>query len=178
MSRDVIFEEGVPSRTLVNVGEQIPLFDTLSHETFPEANNNRLQLVPADNCDLDKCDSENIDHDRGVGNQPRDPKDRPTVKTIPEEPRRSTRVHQPSQAALQSAEYQQREVIGRGTGEDWANNERVPKVNAVIDQTLEDQNDFTACITDDEQAPRLAPEKRDFTATYTLGATTPQITYY
>ena len=24
----------------------------------------------------------------------------------------------------------------------------------------------------DEQAPRLAPEKRDFTATYTLGATT------
>ena len=30
----------------------------------------------------------------------------------------------------------------------------------------------------DEQAPRLAPEKRDFTATYTLGATTQQITYY
>ena len=30
----------------------------------------------------------------------------------------------------------------------------------------------------DEQAPRLAPEKRDFTATYTLGATTRQITYY
>ena len=30
----------------------------------------------------------------------------------------------------------------------------------------------------DEQAPCLAPEKRDFTATYTLGATTRQITYY
>ena len=30
----------------------------------------------------------------------------------------------------------------------------------------------------DEQAPRLAPEKRDFTATYTLGATMRQITYY
>ena len=30
----------------------------------------------------------------------------------------------------------------------------------------------------DEQAPRLAPEKRDFTATYTLGATMQQITYY
>ena len=32
--------------------------------------------------------------------------------------------------------------------------------------------------TTDEQALRLAPEKRDFTATYTLGATTRQITYY
>ena len=30
----------------------------------------------------------------------------------------------------------------------------------------------------DEQAPRLAPEKRDFTATYTLGATMRQITNY
>ena len=148
VSRDVIFEEGVPSRTSANVGEQIPLFDTLSHETFPDANNNRLQLVPAENRDLDKRDPENIDHDREVGHQPRDPKDRPNITTIPEEPRRSTRVHQPSQAALQSAEYQQREVIGRGTGEDWANNGRVPKVNAVIDQTMEDQNDFTACITD------------------------------
>ena len=33
-------------------------------------------------------------------------------------------------------------------------------------------------ISADEQAPRLAPEKRDFTATYTLGATMRQITYY
>ena len=32
--------------------------------------------------------------------------------------------------------------------------------------------------TGDEQAPRLAPEKHDFTATYTLGATMRQITYY
>ena len=31
---------------------------------------------------------------------------------------------------------------------------------------------------DDEQAPRLAPEKRDFTATYALGATMRQITNY
>ena len=30
----------------------------------------------------------------------------------------------------------------------------------------------------DEQVPHLAPEKRDFTATYTLGATMRQITYY
>ena len=30
----------------------------------------------------------------------------------------------------------------------------------------------------DEQAPRLAPEKCDFMATYTLGATMRQITYY
>ena len=30
----------------------------------------------------------------------------------------------------------------------------------------------------DEQAPRLAPEKHDFAATYTLGATMRQITYY
>ena len=37
---------------------------------------------------------------------------------------------------------------------------------------------FAFAIDVDEQAPRLAPEKRDFTATYTLGATTRQITYY
>ena len=35
-----------------------------------------------------------------------------------------------------------------------------------------------AYLRADEQAPRLAPEKRDFTATYTLGATMRQITYY
>ena len=33
-------------------------------------------------------------------------------------------------------------------------------------------------VAADEQASRLALEKRDFTATYTLGATTRQITYY
>ena len=32
--------------------------------------------------------------------------------------------------------------------------------------------------TVDEQAPHLAPEKRDFTATCTLGATMQQTTYY
>ena len=147
VSRDVVFEEGLPSRTSANVGEQISLFDTLSHETFPDTINNQLQPVPAGNRDLDKRDPE-VDLDRDTGNQTRDPKDRPSLAAIPEEPRRSTRVHQPSQAAIQSAEYQQRETIGRGIGEEWANNERVPKVNAVIDQTPADQNDFLACITD------------------------------
>ena len=42
----------------------------------------------------------------------------------------------------------------------------------------EDQGDMVFENAVDEQALRLAPEKRDFTATYTLGATTRQITYY
>ena len=103
VSRDVVFEEGLPSRTSADVGEQIPLFDTLSHDTSPDSNNNQLQLVPAGNQDLDKHNPETIDHDRDAGNQTRDTKDRPNIATIPEEPRRSARIHQPSHAAIQSA---------------------------------------------------------------------------
>ena len=69
VSRDVVFEEGLPSRTSADVGEQIPLFDTLSHDTSPDSNNNQLQLVPAGNQDLDKHNPETIDHDRDAGNQ-------------------------------------------------------------------------------------------------------------
>ena len=46
--------------------------------------------------------------------------------TITVEPRRSTWAPQPSQAGLQSMEYQTREVTGKGEGQDWATNRRRP----------------------------------------------------
>jgi transposase InsO family protein len=140
VSRDVVFEEGVPNRTSANVGEQITLFDTLLNDTSTDSNNS-LQHT------------ENRDPvpdilDRDPGNQTQDPDSRPNIASIPDEPRRSTRVSQPSQAALQSAEYQQREIVGKDIGDDWASNGKNPKVNAVIDSTPADKDDFLACITD------------------------------
>ena len=117
ISRDVVFEEGQPHHTSASVGEQqlqIPLFDT-NHDIPPLTNAN----VPATNVPnqlatpdfvVDPAVDQVINHiDRRVN--------------IPE-PHRSARAHHPSQARLQSTEYQRRETAGKDEGQEWANDSR------------------------------------------------------
>ena len=145
VSRDVIFE-GVPSRTSANVGEQIPMFDTMENDTFTDTNVRQPAGSDPDRHDHDldhNQDPDRLDQDHHPENQTDQ-----NIRDRPDEPRRSTRVPQPSKAGLQSMEYKQREVAGRSGGDDWATNRMNPKASAVIDSFPADQENFLACITD------------------------------
>ena len=105
VSRDVIFEEGHPHRTSPDVGENLPLFDTLLEEktpsdsdpkvTSPNTNETTSQqdnILPAAVRHADPI----VDHHADI----------PTNPVPQSEPRRSSRIPQPSAGSLQSKEYQ------------------------------------------------------------------------
>ena len=135
VSRDVVFEEGQPRRTLASVGEQIPLFDTIVDT--PLTNNAHDTTDPAITDNPTITDDQQLE----VRN------DQPNIPAITE-PCRSTRAPNPSKAGTQSREYQQREVLGRTEGQEWATNQ--PRASPAIDwssSTVDDSN-FLACLTD------------------------------
>jgi hypothetical protein len=139
VSRDVVFEEGLPHQTLASVGEQIPVFgmdlDIVPSENLPINTGPDLAI----NDDHHKPDITNhnpVDH----GNQPN--------IVIPAELRRSTWTIQPSKAIVQSMEYKECEHTERGKGQEWAlYNNRHPKVNIVIDGSNDHDNTLT-CLNE------------------------------
>lgn len=134
VSRDVIFEEGNPRRTLTNVGEETdPLFDTLDLP-FANAHSN-------DNPINQPIITTPIEPQQPPRNQ-----DIPNIADITE--RRSTRAPKPSQAILQSTEYQKREEMGKEIGLDWATDTNQPKANSTISYPPEDRDNFIACFSD------------------------------
>ena len=148
ISRDVVFEEGQPRRTSASVGEKtIPVFDTLT----PLADNGPVTADPPhdDNGLTNALDQSNVD-------QP--PADHPHVPDIPVEPRRSTRTSQPSQAILQSIEYQAREIAGRDEGKDWA-------ALVVPGAYPDDDKDTIACLTDTKASHHIPQSYRHAMAT-------------
>ena len=73
------------------------------------------------------------------------------------EPRRSARVPQPSQARLQSMEYQRHEITERDEGQDWANDHRRPQALAAIDWSITDHEDFIVCLLTETKASHHIP---------------------
>jgi transposase InsO family protein len=117
VSRDVVFEEGRPRRTLASVGEQqIPIFDI----TSPLAN-----VHPDHHLDKPADPINDGQHpDPGVN------QGTVQVPAIPEELCRSARAPLPSQTGSQSMEYCQREATGKGEGQDWATDNKRPQASA------------------------------------------------
>jgi transposase InsO family protein len=167
VSRDVIFEEGHPRRTSASVGEQIPLFETnivppanaqldptITH-LDPTATDNVAHHSPADQVNPDHVDQ------RDTADNQRD------VAVIPVMPRRSIRAPQPSQAGLQSTEYKQREIEGRGDGHDWATDRRHPQASSAIDWSTNsaDSEDIIACLTESKAAHHIPRSYRHAMAT-------------
>jgi Reverse transcriptase (RNA-dependent DNA polymerase)/GAG-pre-integrase domain/gag-polypeptide of LTR copia-type len=144
VSRDVIFEEGLPHRTSANVGEQIELFDTLIETSADMTKNSQ----PDPDMAIDSSDPD-LDRDE-PGHHARDPDNQSARNIAPtnDEPRRSARTHQPSQAGLQSGEYKQRETAGKGEGEDWATNRKNPRANSAIDSFPADRENMEACLNE------------------------------
>ena len=139
VSRDVVFEEGQPHRTLTSVGEQmIPLFDVLDH-------GNPLANTPVNEPDtpINPIPTINDDHANTVP-EPQLPRQQ-DISAITE-PRRSTRAPKPSQAGLHSTEYQHREEVSKEEGQDWATDR--PKASSTISYPPEDREDFIACFSD------------------------------
>jgi len=139
VSRDVILEEGQPHRTSPSVGENIPLFD--------------IGETPTDKTPL--TDNGSIDQDQNETTTPEhhdDPTDHhvdiPTEPIQQTEPRRSSRVPQPSANSLQSKEYQQREDIGRQKDEEWTTNRRKPQAGSAFDQLSVEQDNYIACLAE------------------------------
>ena len=145
VSRDVIFEEGHPHRTSPSVGENIPLFDTMIDKGFDDdktldenkkTNDNNLPIFGQENPDADH-----------VGHHA-NPVDHQIIPTTEQrEPRRSTRIPQPSKASIQSKEYQQREDTNRNEGQDWAHNQGRPQAASVINSRSVENEDYIACLT-------------------------------
>jgi hypothetical protein len=141
VSRDVIFEEGQPSRTSASAREETePLFETGS---VPDANG--VQNPPADNGPItdNVLDQRKHDHVDQVDPQHNNP-----------ELRRSSRTTQLSKASLQSTEYQKRESDGKESGQDWAMDKRNPKVSMTIDHH-EDENNVMACLSDTKSSHHI-----------------------
>ena len=159
VSRDVVFEEGMPHRTLASVGEenqQIPLFDTLYDETPP----NTLPLAndPAIN-----------DPDPTINDGTRRDVEQPSKSAIPAEPRRSSRAAQQSKAGIQSLEYHQREAEGKEKGDEWATNQRHPKAMSVTStdwSTIQtDHEDLVACLVETKASHNIPKSYKHAMAT-------------
>src|SRR6202522_3440217 len=145
VSRDVVFEEGLPCRTLTNVGENqipIPLFDIVIPDPSPLAN------TPA-TPDIDNS-TQVLDNQPSVPDVPAIHTDQHQIPDVTAESRRSTRVPQPSNAIMQSAEYQQHEAMEKSKGNDWATDTKRPRATPAIDQPSDkyDNKDILACLTD------------------------------
>ena len=143
VSRDVVFEEGKPKRTLASVGEQqIPIFDT--NFEYPLTN------VHTDHHLDNTTDPINDPVPRIL--DPADPAINQNAPAIPEGPRRSARAPQPSQAGAQSVEYHQRERVGKEAGQEWAMDDRRPKASITVERFNPADNyldeDHIACLVE------------------------------
>jgi hypothetical protein len=141
VSRDVVFEEGRPHRTLSNGGEEtnnIPVFDTLG--ALP------LDNAQAPDVAINDGNIHSIASDVDQPNQGR------VIPAIPEEPRRSSRAPHPSAAGAQSLDYQQREAMSKDAGHEWATDQRNPKAMSTLrpdfSATQTDSADFIACLVE------------------------------
>ena len=144
VSRDVVFEEGQPRRTSASVGEQ-PLFD-INTDIVPNT-------VPTPLTNVEPASVINVPDQITVD---------PTANQIdrlhiPVEPRRSARTSQPSQAGIQSTEYQRRESTGKDDGQDWANDRRRPQASVIFDWSTTDCEDFVACLLAETKASHHIP---------------------
>ena len=152
ISCDVVFEEGHPRRTSADVGEKdIPSADNGTLLTFDST------IVPSignrNEQDLNRrtVDHRNNPEQRTVNQVP--DQQVPDQHDIPVEPRRSTHIPQPTNASIQSMEYQKREVEGKGRGQEWATNMRV-SASMAINYTEDDENTF-ACLAETKSSHHI-----------------------
>ncbi len=117
VSRDVIFEELSPTRTVsLREGE-------IAYEELIEPLTETIEDHPQPPIDP-------TDHDRDQPNQmPTAPAQAQPIqpRTIPNPPsKRPSRIPKPTRALTESKEYAQREELAKRQGKDWANNNAVP----------------------------------------------------
>jgi hypothetical protein len=143
LSRDVVFEEGRPHRTLTSGGEETTLFDTLEPLPLDNAQDPAIKEPDATPSIIDgtvQCD----DLDAAQPNQR-------VIPPIPAgEPCQSSRITQPSRPGLQSSEYQEREAVSKDGGLDWATNSKLPTALLVTDwaDPKDEHEDFLACLAE------------------------------
>lgn len=125
-SRDVIFEEGRPRRTLSSVGEE----DDLS--LFPL--DDEPSILPTADPDPD-------------------PVQQPTHEEPTPEPRRSTRTVIPGPAAVGSREYLEGEESARRKRDEWATNSRRPR--AAMAQLSVELDDYIACMAETKSSHNI-----------------------
>ena len=159
VSRDVVFEEGLPRRTSMNVGEtttNIPLFDmNISESADPPLADHDLNPVP-----------DAIPNNPGANHSHTDHTDPNTtvITVIPTEQRRSTRAPQPSSAGAQSTEYRAREATEKGEGQDWATDRKRPHASIAI-ECDDDHKNITACLSDTKASHYIPKSYREAMAT-------------
>ena len=152
VSRDVVFEEGEPNRTSPIVGERIPLFEALgeTEAIAEETQKPTTNTEPGPDAQGDRFASAGETPLTGTDN-PENPGDipiTPSTLVAPSTLRRSTRVPQPSNAIVESQDYQQREAVGRREGQDWATERQRPHVSLAFDRIGIELDDYIACMAE------------------------------
>ena len=149
VSRDVVFEEGNPSRTSPIVGEKVqtPLFDDLT-ETNPLGEGTQTITEPSGQDD-NNSKSASAGEISLMGTDNPDPVVTPPVPiSEPNTLRRSNRIPQPSHAIIESRDYQQREAMSYREGQEWATEQHRPQVSLVFDRMSIELDDYVACMAE------------------------------
>ena len=147
VSRDVVFEEGYPHRTLTSVGENFEAEAALTDNPLVNHDSNTpSNPEPVPDPAIASHHVGDIVPDQTVS------LDQQHTPVIPTEPRRSTRAPQPSRAGLYSMEYQKREAEGKGKGHDWATDGK-PKASITVDSDLSE--DHVACLAETKSSHHI-----------------------
>lgn len=146
ISRDVIFEEGQPRRTLAGVGEeveqaeQVPLFDTNIVLTPPADTGSAPAISYVTDVPDHIPDQTNVDQIN----------DQRIITSA--ETRKSSRTSQPSRVGLQSLEYGRRKIMEKEKGNDWATDHQHPQASFTIDRSLGEYKDLIICLLTETKA--------------------------
>jgi len=147
VSRDVVFEEGQPHRTLPSVGENtIPLFDVAIGGETIDAGEPVKQVETLNEGDKNIPESHDNQHSHADQLIPAEAIQQ--TEPIQPEIRRSSRTVKPSTGILQSREYQQCEEIGRHTGEEWTTNTQCSQAGMTLSSSSVNQDDYIACLVE------------------------------
>jgi len=159
VSRDVIFEEGHPHRTSPNVGETIHLFDTLDALDDNETTGDHSA---GNHSPSTGGTSSDVNHPALLPAA-----QLPLPTPVPLEPRRSSRVPQPSSAILESRDYQQQETTSRSEGLDWATERSRPNASLAdtFDRLTFELDDYIACLTETKASHHIPHSYRHAIAT-------------
>ncbi|SJL16289.1 uncharacterized protein ARMOST_19809 [Armillaria ostoyae] len=128
ISRDVIFEEGLPHRTVSVVGETEP-----NGDLFPDPDVQK-ELFELPDMSTTENNKNNVVPDVPENQEPNQANEPPPLH-------RSARLGTSTQAAAESREYQQSEDHARSMGEDWAAIAQMRKLGM-------DLNEYITFLTD------------------------------
>jgi len=193
VSCDVVFEEGWAHHTLLHVGEDTSTFHVFGNNrddthlfNMLSDNGGRADAGTAENAGPTNAHSTNNPNNHPINDDPpanAQSTDNPDNHLISKshndhanpaalapvtqmtEPRRSSRISQPSGAILKSRDYQEREITSRNEGQDWATARKHPRATFAFDRLNIELEEYIACMAETKASHHIPRSYRHAIAT-------------